>query len=372
MKVIISGDFCPQGRVSPLLEQEDYQSVLGGVKTLLTAADYAIVNYECPVGYGTERPIVKQGPNLRCSPKGIEAIKWAGFKGVTLANNHFRDFGDEGVKNTLKMCREAGVDTVGGGMNPEEASRILYKQMGGKTLAIINCCEHEFSIATVKHGGANPLNPVQQYYAIKEAKEKADYVLMIVHGGHEHWQLPSPRMVETYRFFIDAGADAVVNHHQHCYSGYEVYRDKPIFYGLGNFCFDRPGNWGEKWHDGLLLMLSFDENKVDYEVFPYQQCLESPTINLLEKKAFDEKLSELNAIIQDEKRLMAETEKYYASAEDRMSEVFEPCNGRYYLAGKRRGWLPSLISKKRKLLAENLITCESHRDKMVYYLEHKK
>ena len=139
-----------------------------------------------------------------------------------------------------------------------------------------------------------------------------------------------------------------------------------------NFCFDRPGNWGEKWHDGLLLMLSFDENKVSYEIFPYHQCLESPTINLLEKGAFDERLSELNAIIKDESVLSAETEKYYASAEDKMSEVFEPCDGKYYLAGKRRGWLPSLISKKRKLLAENLICCESHRDKMIYYLEHKK
>jgi poly-gamma-glutamate synthesis protein (capsule biosynthesis protein) len=45
-------------------------------------------------------------------------------------------------------------------------------------------------------------------------------------------------MVETYRFFIEAGADAVVNHHQHCICGYEVYKGKPIFYGLGNFCFD--------------------------------------------------------------------------------------------------------------------------------------
>lgn len=43
-------------------------------------------------------------------------------------------------------------------------------------------------------------------------------------------------MQEIYRFFVDIGADAVINHHQHCYSGYEVYKEKPIFYGLGNFC----------------------------------------------------------------------------------------------------------------------------------------
>lgn len=372
MRIIIAGDFCPQGRVAPLIDSGAFSSVLGDISALTSEADYSIVNFECPVCKGGEQPIDKQGPNLQCSSKSIEAVKWAGFDCVTLANNHFRDFGDEGVKNTIDACKDAGIDSVGGGKNLIEASAILYKQIGEHTLAIINCCEHEFSIASEIHGGSNPLNPILQYYAIKEAKEKADYVLVIVHGGHEHWQLPSPRMVETYRFFIDAGADAVVNHHQHCYSGYEVYHEKPIFYGLGNFCFDRSGKWSTKWYEGLLVMLTFEDDKVGYEIFPYHQCMESPSVVLLEKDVFDTKLAELNTIIQNEKRLASETAKYYASAEDKMSEVFEPCDGRYYLAAKRRGWLPSFISKKRKLLAENLICCESHRDKMIYYLEKKK
>jgi len=372
MRILIAGDFCPQNRVSQQIDKGDYEPVLGQVRKVTAKADYSVVNFECPVTKGGEKPIVKQGPNLQCSSKGIEAAKWAGFDCVTLANNHFRDYGDEGVKNTIDTCKDAGIDTVGCGMNIEEASRILYKQIGENKLAIINCCEHEFSIASDNHGGSNPLNPVQQYYAIKQAKENADYVLVIVHGGHEHWQLPSPRMKETYRFFIDAGADAVVNHHQHCFSGFEIYEGKPIFYGLGNFCFDRKGNWGQKWHEGLLLMLTFEEGKAGYEIFPYQQCLEKPSVVFLEKCAYDIKIVELNNILRDDKRLAEETRKYYASAKNKMSEVFEPCDSKYYLAGKRCGWLPSLISKKRKLLAENLICCESHRDKMIYYLEHKK
>lgn len=371
MKIIIAGDFCPHNRVAKLIENSDFQTVFGKTKDVLSEADWSIVNLECPVCWGGEKPIAKQGPNLCCTEKGVEALKWAGFDCVTLANNHFYDYGDAGVKNTIEKCEQECLDTVGGGMSLKEASTILYKKIGDKTLAIINCCEHEFSIATEIHGGSNPLNPVQQYYAIKRAKESADYVLVIVHGGHEHWQLPSPRMKETYRFFIDAGADAVVNHHQHCYSGFEVYCGKPVFYGLGNFCFDREGKWGAKWHEGFLLMLSFDDGNVGYEIFPYRQCLVEPEIEFLAEGAFDAHLSELNNIILDGKRLALETEKYYASAEDKMSEVFEPLGGRFYLAGKRRGWFPSLISGKRKKLAENLICCESHRDKMIFYLEHK-
>lgn len=369
MNILVAGDFCPQNSVAQLIDNGGFASVLEEAKIVLSKADYRIVNFECPICKGGEQPIPKLGPNLRCSEKGIDAIKWAGFNCVTLANNHFFDFGDEGVKNTIEKCRQERIDTVGGGISINEASAILYKKIGEKTLAIINCCEHEFSIATESHGGANPLNPVQQYYAIQQAKQKADNVLVILHGGHEHWQLPSPRMKMTYRFFLDAGADAVVNHHQHCYSGYEVYNGKPIFYGLGNFCFERSGKWGEKWHEGIMIMLSFNENGVDYELYPYLQCKGQPSVNLLERDAFDEKLTELNAIIQEDKRLAEETEKYYATAQDKIEELFEPLDGRYYLAGKRRGWFPSLISKKRKLLAENQIWCEAHRDKLLYWFK---
>jgi poly-gamma-glutamate synthesis protein (capsule biosynthesis protein) len=366
MKILIAGDYCPQNRVLKLIERGTFEEVFKEIEPIATGADYSIVNLECPVSKGVEQPIAKQGPNLRCPGKGVEAMKWAGFNCATLANNHFRDFGDEGIKNTLEACREYGIDTVGGGINKNDASQILFKSIQGKTLAIINCCEHEFSIATDSQAGANPLNPIQQYYSIQEAKKQADYVLLIVHGGHEHYQLPSPRMVETYRFFIDAGADAVVNHHQHCFSGYEIYNNKPIFYGLGNFCFDGNRSLREIWHEGYMVMLSFGES-VKYEIIPYRQCAEKASIELLEKDAYTDRIEALNRIIGSKERLKQETESYYASTAKGYSNIFEPCNNRYYLGAKERGWLPSFISKKRKLSAANKVLCESHRDKLAYW-----
>ncbi len=123
----------------------------------------------------------------------------------------------------------------------------MYITVDNNKLAFINVCENEFTIATENRGGCNPLNPIKQYYDIKEVKQNADYVFIIVHGGHEYCQQPSIRMKKTYRFFIDAGADMVLNHHQHCFCEYEIYKSKPIFYGLGNYCFgeglDRPITW---------------------------------------------------------------------------------------------------------------------------------
>ena len=367
MKIIIAGDFCPKDRVSCLIEENDYSSVFGEVKETISSSDYSIVNFECPIVKECLAPIDKIGPNLKCSPKGLESIKWTGFDCVTLANNHFFDYGEKGVADTLETCRSLDIDYVGGGENLEVASAVLYKRIGCKTLAIINCCEHEFSIATKTRGGSNPLNPIKQYYAIKEAKEKADYTIVIVHGGHEHWPLPSPRMQENYRFFIDAGADAVVNHHQHCFSGYEVYKERPIFYGLGNFCFDRPDKRSSLWNQGYMVLLNLD-TVISWEIIPYNQCDAEPRVVVLVKEVFKEKLEELNDLIADKDRLAEITNKYYASCDKKYSSIFEPLRCRFYLACKQRGWLPSFISKKNKLTAENYICCEAHRDKLLWWL----
>jgi len=126
MKVLIAGDYCPQNRVADLFEKRDFESVLGNVRDVISTVDYSIVNFECPVCDGSETPIVKFGPNLKCTEHGVEALKWAGFKCVTLANNHFLDYGEEGVAKTLKTCQDYDIDTVGGDVMLNEASQVLY------------------------------------------------------------------------------------------------------------------------------------------------------------------------------------------------------------------------------------------------------
>lgn len=370
MKILIAGDFCPQNRVAELFEKGDYASVLGEMKPIIEQADYSIVNFECPVTEGREMPITKQGKNLHCSERGMEAAKWTGFNCITLANNHFLDYGEEGVENTLDTIVRYGLDSVGGGMNIQEAAKILYKEIAGKTLAIINCCEHEFSIATNTSAGSNPLNPIQQYYAINEARPKADFILVIVHGGHEMWQLPSPRMVETYRFFIDAGADAVVNHHQHCFSGYEMYRGKPIFYGLGNFCFDKPGYYEGLWEYGYMVSIIFS-NDIKTAIHPYTQCKLVPkNIPIKDHRQFDKEIEKLNTIIASPEALQKSTDAYYTKQLRTTRMAFEPYCGR--IVGKLylKGWLYSFLNKWTILKLRNMIETEAHRDKALFFLTH--
>lgn len=369
MKVLVAGDFCPQLHVEDLFSKKDYAKVLGGVKKIIDGVDYAIVNLECPVCYGGETPINKCGPNLSCSEDGIQAIKWAGFRCVTLANNHFLDYGEKGVANTLRACSANNLDVVGGGINIVDAARILYKSIADKTLAIINCCEHEFSIASEDYPGSNPLNPVAQYYKIQEARSNADYVVVIIHGGHEQYNLPSTRMQQIYRFFIDTGADVVINHHQHCYSGYERYNGKLIFYGLGNFCFEKGGDIPYGWTEGYMVELLLEENSINYHIIPYSQCDNSPLVCILPDGTFDESIIYLNHIIANNELVREKETDYYHESMMVLANTLEPTQNRYIAALQHRNFLPSPWKKEWMVILENYLTCESHRDKFEYFLK---
>lgn len=370
MRLLVAGDFCPQNRVAELFNQGRYDQVLGEVKDVISAADYSVVNFECPITKGGEKAIEKCGPNLYCSEPGMEVVHWAGFKCVTLANNHFLDFGKDGVANTLEACKKYGIDTVGGGKNLHEASKILYKKIEDNTLAIINCCEHEFSVATEKTAGSNPLNPIQQYYAIKEAKEHADFIVVIVHGGNEYYQLPSPRMKETYRFFIDAGADAVVNHHQHCLSGYEYYKKRPIVYGLGNFCFDEKGNETELWTQGYMVEIEFAE-KVVLKLIPYNQCGKEASVRMMsddEHKSFLKAVNHINQMILDDRILSEKYGKFLKQSRANIELMFSPYSSRIGRALCRRGILPSFMNSDKRKEILGFLQCESHLPKIMDFL----
>ncbi|MBO5827524.1 MAG: CapA family protein [Paludibacteraceae bacterium] len=368
MKVIIAGDFAPKHRLAKQIEKRDFQEIFSdNLVATIKSADYSLVNFESPIIEKDFKPIKKCGPNLGCTPDAADAIKYAGFTAVAMANNHILDYGADGLYKSIECCKNVGLDVVGVGKNLQEAEQILYIEKKGKKLAIINCCEHEFSIATETSCGANPLNPIRQYYCIQEAKKNADYVLVIVHGGHEHYQLPSPRMQETYRFFVDAGADAVVNHHQHCYSGYEIYNGKPIFYGLGNFCFDWEGAPSKKWTEGYLVEIDFDFS-ITFKIYPYCQYGDEATINLLAEDAFNDSINKLNEIISNPESLKNSSLDYYNRSKDEIATFLEPIRNRYIRGLQNRGLLPKLMNNKWLPELSNVVMCESHKDKLDYYL----
>lgn len=372
INILVTGDFYGGNRIENLIKSEKYADIFNDFMHYSQHADLAITNLESALTLN-DKPITKTGPAIKALPITINALKHADFNILTLANNHIMDFGKTGLMDTLALCEINNIRILGAGLNREDASNTLFKQVKGKTLAFINFAENEWSTTNGDEAGANPLNPVSNFYAIQHAKKQADFVFVIVHGGHEMFELPSPRMKETYRFFIDAGASAVIGHHTHCYSGYEIYKSCPIFYSLGNFVFDSVSKQNQEWYRGFAVGFNIKNNVLAYEIIPYKQCDEKPGVFLLnedEKRQFTQRLNELSLIIQDDIILKEKFQIFCNKAASiGYNVLLEPHSNRMINYLQRKGFLPSFLSKRKKLIYENLIRCEAHRDVVLEILK---
>lgn len=375
IKILVGGDFCPWERLQDKISRQSFDELFSTVKPVAEAHDAFILNFETVVNSETDKPINKFGAHLSTTENAIAALKWIGVSAVTLANNHFMDYGQSAAEWTRSLFGKANICHVGAGVNLEDAKRNLLLNVKGKRIAVINACEHEFSVAGESQFGCNPINPIEFSYQIKEARQSADYVVCIIHGGNEHYQLPSPRMKKWYQFFVDCGADAVINHHQHCFSGYEVYQGKPIFYGLGNFCFDSSSDnkyRHKTWNYGYMVSLSFDDGNVAFELVPYEQCWELPGTFVYQteddKKRFFEEIDMLNRTIADNKQLTDKYRQMALSRRDVMYSGFRPYSNRILSTLYAHGLLPSLISKKRLTLIKAFFDCEAHHEVLMYNL----
>jgi len=366
IKIGFTGDFCPWLRVESEFKVHNWQPLFEEVKPFFEGNDLNIPDLECPLTTSANR-INKTGPHIKSHPETVAILTHLNCRLVATANNHFKDYGWEGMQETYKVLYNNKIVWLGSGANFEEASKTYYWEKDGNTFAFINITENEW---TTTHDnvtpGCNPIDLANVFYQIKEAKKEADFVIVIAHGGHEHYELPSPRMKKWYRFFVDAGANAVVAHHTHIISGYEVYNDAPIFYSLGNFCFDWEGLRNKPWNKGMIVRLGFEKNKpVTFEMEFVHQNSDVVGLVLLkgeERNAMLEHLYQLNAIIEDDAKLEAEFRKYAETWKEVMNTWIQPYQGKIMSSLYKRGLLPSIITKRKKMLYTNLIQCEAHRD----------
>ena len=373
MNIIVTGDlYLTESNIRGINTNGVYSSFSEDLCAVIQKADFAITNYESAVHIsGRIKGISKIGPVLSTPPDAMRIVKEIGFDCVTLANNHIRDLGGQGIENALEVARKNRIETVGAGSTKEEAEHPLFIEIDGIKLAFINFCENEFStLARPCEPQANSYSLVDVFYQIKEAKSHADFVILIIHAGHEGYPLPSPRMKKDFRFFVDAGANAVVCHHAHCYTGYEVYHKAPIFYGLGNFVFEGDSSELSIWNYGYMLELSLtkEDGQVSprFVLHPYNQGVKGDPVllhNLGKEEAveFAQEIEKKNGIIADDEEL-TKAFALLAKGNRLWKYILSPYRGRIAQALNARGLLHSFISRKKELLLMNVLRCEAHRD----------
>jgi poly-gamma-glutamate capsule biosynthesis protein CapA/YwtB (metallophosphatase superfamily) len=364
VNLTISGDFC----ITPPYLSKNL--ITEKISKLFYESDINIVNLECPVNnIGEEKKIIKTGPHLQTNEKIFEYLKQLNVTAVTLANNHILDYNVQGLQSTIDCCTKNNISYTGVGNDLIQASIPLILEKNELRIAVVNFCENEWSIATDCTAGANPLDIIENLKQIKKAKDLADFVIVIIHGGNEYYNLPSLRMIKQYRFFAENGASAVIGHHTHCLSGFEVHNKVPIFYGLGNMIFTKTSTHA-CWFSGLTVKFILQKHRaVHWELIPTGQAVENFELSILEDAKKQQVLKEIEAysiIIADERKLKAEWISFVEKRKAHYLMAFSAINlvPVKYVRGtlRRLGFVNRLFPKKYLLPIINYIFCEAHLD----------
>ena len=372
LTLIISGDLAPTLSNYSVFEEGSIESIIDGrILSLISKADFRIFNIEVPLT-DTKKPIRKDGPNLIAPAWTINGIKRIGPDVLTLANNHILDQDEQGLFQTIELLDNNGIKYLGAGKNLEEAAFTLILEKNGFKIGIYACAENEFTIAGERSAGANPFDPLESFDHIASLKAKCDYVIVLHHGGKEHYRYPTPGLRKVCRKMVDKGADLVVCQHSHCIGAFEEYNEATIVYGQGNFLFDRNDN--EFWKTGLLLHVSLGE-KLSVEYIPF--CKKGNGVQLAEKKDEDSILGPF--------RLRSEQILKPGFVESEFARYCDE-NGQYYMAvfagfGKivrnidkllNGFFTKQLYSRKKASMIQNHVECESQRETVIGYLNNKR
>lgn len=271
LKILFASDMS-FNYIKEIPDKELVERLMSEASNVFEKSDFSIVNLENVFGSNQiGNPIIKSGPNLISDDSYIEYINIIKPTVIGLANNHAGDFGDEALFHTVDMLEENGYKCIGAGRDIAEAYRPAIFEKDGVIVAVFAICENEFGIADDESAGAAGYNLTMVTNAILSAKENGFMPIIYFHGGNEHNPFPSPGKVELYRHFIDLGASAVIAMHTHCPQGYELYKECPIVYSMGNFYF--PSDQlaiSKSWNYGYMTVLDISKLKISIEIMPYK------------------------------------------------------------------------------------------------------
>jgi len=280
-----------------LLGVEDVEVPFRKVRETLAQADCVFGNLECCL-YDPETPRGPMMPDLRSGYDGFwaptrtgQALLHAGFRCVGNANN--QNYGHKAILSSNDTLDKLGIPHVGTGRNKAEARTPAIVTRNGKRFGFLQrTCQywpnhHEATeaspgVATIKvhtayepvyykDGTLPPNRPglppkiltwvdpkyMQEFQQdVKDLRAQSDIVVSSHHMGHKGDILEFQS--EIAHAAIDCGADVVVAHAEHYPLGIEVYRGKPIFYGLSSFCFIRSNKRFLRGWVGVVPKIAFD------------------------------------------------------------------------------------------------------------------
>ena len=219
------------------------------------------------------------------SPNRINELKDYGFNYFSSANNHFSDQGQKGVEETRQNLNALNFNFSGSTDSKIDTYSRKDMVISNKKIAMIalSMVYHDFDLEAAKK-------------MVNEAKETSDLVVINIHWGNEYQHQFSKHQQTIGHALVDSGADLIIGHHPHVTQGMEIYKDKIIFYSLGNFIFDQ--YFSSDTQEELAIGLDFNKTATTISIFPLKSEKSAPRLmNETEKKIFLKKFvswSEIN------------------------------------------------------------------------------
>ncbi|MHC2991840.1 poly-gamma-glutamate biosynthesis protein, partial [Pontibacter sp. HJ8] len=230
------------------------------------APDLKLINLETSVTTHAI-PWPDKAVQYRMHPANIPVLAAAGIDVVSLANNHTLDWNIPGLLETLQTLQKAGIVYAGAGQDTGEARRpaILNVKQGRVIVLAYGSTTSGIPAswaATSRQAGVNLLPDMRAETAamireqVRELKQPGDVVVLSIHWG-SNWGYSIPDSQRNFAHWLidSAGVDLIHGHSSHHPRGLEVYKDKLILYGAGDFINDYEGISGnEQYRDDLTLM----------------------------------------------------------------------------------------------------------------------
>ena len=205
--------------------------------------------------------------HYRMSPDNVPCLAAVAPDVCALANNHVLDFGRTGLADTLVVLSDAGLGAVGAGGDARAAREPAIVPVRGDTRVIVFACGMPSSgippswAAGPMRSGVNLVPDLSDRSAAEitdqfsVAKRCGDIVVVSVHWGSNWGYDVSPDQRHFAHRLLDGGADIVHGHSSHHPRPIEIYRDKLVLYGCGDFVNDYEGIAShESFRDDLRLM----------------------------------------------------------------------------------------------------------------------
>ena len=256
-KLMFFGDFMLDRSNRTLIAKRGNDWMTEKIGELFLNQDLNILNLE---GTITEKNSVSVGTKetekghfiFTFNPKETENFLIENkIKMVSLGNNHITNFGSEGVLETRKNLQDFEVKYFG---DPQDKDNFLVQEINGIKISFVN------------FNAFSKINSDITIENIQKAQEQSEFVVVYTHWGAEYALMENENQKKLAHSFIDNGADLIIGTHPHVVQPVEIYKNKAIFYSLGNFIFDQ--YFSEDVKERLAVGVTISENKTEFFLEP--------------------------------------------------------------------------------------------------------